>query len=147
MAAEPRFTRPGTSLETLDAAWNDRLREATVLRLASCYAASIVFGVYAIEIYLKCRICRKLGLRLLPKAFEIHDLESLLLLSGLSSKIQAKAAVQVQKNWSQVVQVSERINEMRYSPGERWTEGDAAEFFAQILESPHAVLPWLEKQR
>jgi hypothetical protein len=147
MAGEFRFTRLGTTLADLDAAWNDRLLDAQAMRVSGRTAASIMFGVYSLEIYLKARICRKLALTQLPKAFEIHDLDGLLMLSGLFQKTQAKSARGMKANWTFIVRTSERLNEMRYSPDDRWTSSDAATFFEQLTGEPDGVLTWLRRQR
>jgi len=42
--------------------------------------------LYALEICLKARICKKLDQPKLPTAFEIHDIDGLLLLAGLARR-------------------------------------------------------------
>ena len=104
-------------------------------------------GLYAVEISLKARICRKLSISHLPRAFEIHDLDGLLLLAGLSSRILGKSAIKTRANWDFIVRTSEKINEMRYTPSVRWTDADASEFFRQLDELPTGFFPWLARQR
>jgi len=147
MAAEQRFTKPGTTLSDLETAWSDRLADADALMTSGRHASAIVMGLFSLEILLKVLICRKLAIRHLPRAFEIHDLDGLLLLSGLSSRINEKAELLVRANWSFLVRSSERLNEMRYSPNSGWSRNDAIVFFEQLRGEPDGVLTWLQRQQ
>ena len=93
------FTKPGTELSFLEAAWQDRLADAEALFAAGRNAWAIATALYALEIRLKVLVCKKLDLSDLPRAFEVHDLDGLLLLAGLSRRIKRKGAVQVKQNW------------------------------------------------
>jgi hypothetical protein len=147
MAADRWFMKPGADRAELEKAWRDRVREAEILRKAGRYATAIVTGIYSVEILLKVKICKKLDLARLPRAFEIHDLDSLLLLAGLSGKIDRPRWSGVRDSWVLLVKTSESLNEMRYSSHARWSEADAAGFFACLTGTPQGVLPWLRGQR
>lgn len=82
----------------------------------------------------------------LPRAFEIHDLMALLLLAGLSRRIERKPARNVKKSWDRVVEVSQNLNNFRYTNDARWA-ADAANFFRQLRDPPYGVLLWLDKIR
>ena len=66
---------------------------------------AIANAIYSIEIRLKVLICNKTGVDWhFPSAFEIHDLEALLVLSGLSSaneRAQVRPAVKI--NWDDIL--------------------------------------------
>ncbi len=75
--------KPGAQRTDLLAAYPDRLAEAGDLFDGARYGSAIALALYALEIYLKVRICMRLDLDALPKAFQIHDLDGLIMLSGL----------------------------------------------------------------
>jgi hypothetical protein len=85
MGGGSRFSTLGTQVNDLEAAATDRLLDAEALFAAGRFASAVAMGVYALEIQLKVLICRRLNLTALPRAFEIHDIESLLVLSGHQS--------------------------------------------------------------
>jgi hypothetical protein len=95
MPAKGEFTRAGAPRSELEAAWQDRLAEAQSLHAAGHHAGAIAAALYALEIRLKVLICKRLDLDALPTGFEIHDLDSLLLLTGLSQRIERRGALKV----------------------------------------------------
>ena len=145
MGAGSRFSTPGAQVPDLQAATADRLLDAKALFAAGRFASAVAMGVYALEIQLKVLICNRLNLTALPKAFEIHELESLLVLSGYQSA-KDSAHTDVKFNWEKTVSRSLRINEMRYSASTNWNQTDVGEFFQQLRDPPHGVLPWLMLQ-
>lgn len=82
-----------------------RLREAEILHAAGLYDGAAYLAGYAIEMALKARICRLLGVEDYPiagslrPAYAVHDLAQLVLLAGLQQKLDA-AAPPVLANWS-----------------------------------------------
>ena len=92
------FAKLGSSVADLDTAWRDRLADAEALLAAGRNGWAIATGLYALEIRLKVLVCRRLDIDKLPKAFEVHDLSSLLLLAGLSQRILRKPARTVKTN-------------------------------------------------
>jgi hypothetical protein len=141
------FTRLGTAVADLDAAWQDRLTEAEGLLAAGRNAWAIATGLYALETRLKVMVCKKLDLEGLPKAFETHDLDGLLLLAGLSRRIQRRSAAPVKRSWEEIRSLLRRLNELRYGPDARWSRPQATTFFSQFRDAPNGVLPWLARQR
>jgi hypothetical protein len=103
--------------------------------------------MYALEIRLKVLICRRLDLGDLPRAFEIHDLSSLLLLAGLSNRIERKPARGVRRNWDRNLVMAGHLNEFRYTADSKWPAAMAFGFFQQLRDPPHGVMTWLSKVR
>ncbi|HMB03661.1 MAG TPA: hypothetical protein VKP69_07955, partial [Isosphaeraceae bacterium] len=77
------FTKPGARRVELQQASVDRQLDARALLAATRYASAIAMGLYALEIRLKVKICFRLDLDALPTAFEVHDFQGLLILTGL----------------------------------------------------------------
>jgi hypothetical protein len=118
------FATLGAPLADLEAAAIERLQDAEMLFTGGSFASAIAMGVYSLEIHLKVRICKKLNLIKLPKAFEIHELESLLVLSGRQGA-RDSAPPAVQRNWEEIVVQSLQINELRYLSPSRWDQSAA----------------------
>src|SRR4051794_33829779 len=120
MAGEAKFAKLGAQLADLQIAAGDRLLDAEALFASDRFASAIAMGVYSLEIQLKVRICQKLNLQALPRPFEIHELEGLLILSGLRAAYDSAAAV-VRKNWEDVSDQAMLINKLKYKPHINWT--------------------------
>jgi hypothetical protein len=145
MAGASPYRTLRARLADLQAAASDRLLDAEALYAAGRYASSIAMGIYSLEIALKVRICQRLGLTALPKPFEIHDLDGLLILSGLSAAKDAASAV-VQSNWDFVTDPALDINDLRYLASGGWTQAQAQDFLRQLRDPPDGILPWLAAQ-
>ena len=74
----------GLTAADLDQAWKDRLDDAQALEAAGRHGAAMGARLYALEIYLKFRICQRLNLANPLKKLEIHDLDALLTFAGFS---------------------------------------------------------------
>jgi hypothetical protein len=111
MAATSKFSNFGARSGDLQVAAADRLLDAEARFAAGRFASAVAMGVYALEIQLKVLICKRLNLAALPKAFEIHELESLLVLSGLQA-VRDSAHKDVTFNWERIVSRSLQINEI-----------------------------------
>jgi hypothetical protein len=145
MAKGPKFAAFRASLTDLQLAATDRLHEAELLFANDRFASAIAMGLYSLEIQLKVRVCVRLNLVKLPIAFEIHDLEGLLVLSGLrAARDSAPPAVQL--SWTEIINTAAKLNELRYQPAANWAQKSAADFLAQLRDPPHGVLPWLSAQ-
>lgn len=145
MAGDRSFTKPGADRVELEKAWKARLRDAEALLAAGRSAAAMAAGYYAVEILLKALICKRLDVDSLPRAFEIHDLESLLVLAGLSRKMKEKGSAKLQKNWESLSELGLFLNELRYSSDERWAAVDVGEFLDQLTSPKGGIIPWLSK--
>jgi HEPN domain-containing protein len=144
---ERDFTKLSGKLTDLDVAWKDRLKDAEALLDAGRHGWSMATAHYAVEILLKVMICKKLDLPQLPKAFEIHDHDSLLLLAGLSVRMSRKSFQAVKRNWDAVTSQSPKVNDMRYTGDSNWTRNQAEQFLKLLKDLPDGVLPWLSRQR
>lgn len=147
MAGDKALTTLRAALSDLDAAWQDRLVDADALFKAGRNAGAIAAALYALEIRLKVLVCKKLDLPQLPRAFEIHDLDGLLLLAGLSRRLRRKSAAKVLLNWDAILSQSQKLNDLRYAPDKNWSHAQAATFLRQLTTPPDGILPWLSKQR
>ncbi len=147
MAAEKSFTKRIAQASDLDVAANDRLADSKALFAANRPAMAIATAIYSIEIRLKVLICKKLELPALPKAFEIHDLEALLVLSGLSSRLNEPNAASVKSNWDNILTLEVRLNDLRYTPDHNWSPHQASTFLRWLEAPSDGVLPWLLNQK
>ena len=148
MAAERSFSKSRTERHDLEAATDARLKDAIALIECGRPAAAILMGLYTVEIRLKVVICRRLDLDRLPKPFEIHDIEELIIGSGLSKKIkQVKRPRAIPRNWERIVEISLNTGMIRYR-GDSSTDREVASEFMALLDNPTSgVLRWLDKQR
>jgi hypothetical protein len=147
MASDRSFAKLGTLVDDLDKAAGERLAEAELLLAAGRYSSAVMIGFYALEIRLNVLICRRLDLDQLPRAFEIHDLESLLVLSGVSRKIRSIIRPRgVATNWDKLSLASVELNNFRYSAKPGWDQAWAAEILSQLRDPPNRVLLWLARQ-
>jgi len=149
MAGEQKFTRLGAALTDLETVWRDRLADADALLAADRHASAIAMGLYALEICLKARICRKLDQPKLPTAFEIDDIDGPLLPAGLARRLEGKSwqMSRVRKNWDGIREIANQLNDLRYLPDRRWSHPRASEFLDPLTNTRDGVLPWLSKQR
>lgn len=145
MAGGSKLSTPGALLADLLQAAADRLLDAEDLLAAGRYASSIAMGVYSLEIHLKVRICQRLNLTALPRIFEIHELEGLLVMTGLQPARNA-APHPVQQNWAEIAAEAERINDLRYQPSAIRGHLEAHAFLQRLRDPPDGVLPWLLAQ-
>jgi hypothetical protein len=145
MAGGSKFATLGAPLADLEAAATERLQDAEMLFARGRFASAIAMGLYSLEIHLKVRICKKLNLTGLPTAFEIHELESLLVLSGLQSA-RDSAPHTLRFNWEQIADQSLQTNDMRYLSPSNWNQSDALTLLQQLRDPPDGVLPWLLAQ-
>ncbi len=144
--ANPRdYQSLGADVADLDQAAFDRLVDAEAMFTSGRHAATIAMGVYCLEITLKARICRRLDLPKLPRPFEIHDLDGLLTLSGLTARLNA-AAVGVCYNWLEILKIAPKLNGLRYLPDSNWTVQEAQDFLDQLRTPPEGILIWLSTQ-
>ena len=147
MAADRSFTNLGTAtVGDLNQAWEDRLRDADALLAAERFPSAVAMAVYSLEIRLKVRICQRLDVLSLPKAFEMHDLAGLLILSGLSQRLSAAEADPIKRNWVKITQTANLVTDRRYQSNNALGRQDAELFFAQLRDPSSGVLPWISNQ-
>jgi hypothetical protein len=145
MAKEHRFSELGALEADLASAWQDRLTDAQALLHANRNAAAIASGLYAVEILLKALVCKTLDLQQLPSAFEFHDLRGLATVAGLRREIDDPLfkASQVGVNWSDILNESLTLNNLRYQPDANWTSQKASLFFQRLQDPQDGVLGWI----
>lgn len=137
------FTTLGSSRTDLEAACVDRLSDAQVLLQRGRYASAIAMGLYSVVTCLKARICRKLDLAALPKAFQIHDLDSLLLLTGLRRSMDNLGSHPVKMSWDSITTpgTNQHVNKLRYSSSNNWTQAQATDYMRWVSHPHDGVVP------
>ncbi len=104
-------------------------------------------ALYALEISLKAKICNRLDLTHLPKPFQIHELDELLILTGLSRKLEDPAAIRVKQHWDAIVTgQAQHVNDLRYLPSTHVSRGQAEAILQQLTGPTDGVLLWLASQ-
>ena len=123
-----------------------RLAEAKTLAENGHHAGAIYVGGYAVECLLKAAICCCLDLDRLPTTFHSHDLEALLVRSGLKRKLERTK--RVHENFGMITALwnVEGGDPIRYkNPGEV-KEADSRKFIGWLANSNVGVLPWVSNQ-
>jgi len=148
MANERSFKKPGTKLTELQEAWPDRLQDSRILFDGAQYGSAIAAGLYALEILLKVLICKRLDLNALPKAFEIHDLDQLVILTGLSRQIEAVVVEpsEVQVNWNAILTFSAQLTNIRYTGSQTWSREQAEDFLGRLSGAEGGVISWFQSK-
>ena len=85
-------------LADLEEAWKERETEAGLLAGVNDGVTALCLRIYALEIRLKARICRQLGLESLPKVCKTHDFSDLIIFTGLLSELNDSAHVDLKRN-------------------------------------------------
>jgi hypothetical protein len=135
-----RFSVPGELRTNLEQAWRDRLIDAEALLQQGRTASAIAQAIYTVEIFLKVLICKKLNLDALPRPFEIHELRDLLLLAGLSKRIDEPALRKLKPIWDDIAEIAKEINDLRYQPSANWNKRLAN---TTVNRVKNKVVPWL----
>lgn len=124
-----------------------RLREAEALYHAGLYDGCAYLAGYAVELALKARICRLLGLKDYPlelgQTFRIHELEQLKVLAGLTDQIHPGRNRDLFNNWSKAVEWSP---EQRYEAPGKYNAHAALLLLDSIRAKPNGVLTWLSRR-
>ena len=132
----------------LDQAWQDRMDDAQALETAGRYGAAVAARLYAIEIYLKFRICQRLNLANPLKRLEIHHLDALIVFAGLSQTLASLPATNnIRLNGDRLVEFSDKLNDLRYLPASRWTPRENADLTRWLNDPAEGVMTWLKGQK
>ena len=127
-----------------------RIKEAVKLQRSKFYDGAFYLAGYAVELYLKAKICENMDVpdfydthvpkSDLSKTFLIHNLDRLVLLSGLYTKFEAakKTVPNLTDHWDKVLTWSEKS---RYNNPNTKTEIEALEF----IESAKIIIKWIKK--
>jgi hypothetical protein len=115
------LTKPGARRAELEQASVDRPLDDQAFFAASRCASAMATWLYSLEIRLKVKICFRMDLDALPTAFETHDFQGLLILTGPSKRLEAPHFRHEKAKWDFVSSYkSHHINELRYSPTSHW---------------------------
>ena len=123
-----------------------KLREAEQLYDAGYYDGCAYLCGYVVELALKARICRFLGVTEYPELsfFKTHNFDILRLLAGLEARlVPGKVSLQLLQNWSAVIQWSP---ELRYSAPGTYSRTQALQLLDAIRDPKEGVLTWLSKR-
>jgi HEPN domain-containing protein len=122
-----------------------RLKEAEALFSSNFYDGCAYLAGYSVELALKARICRLLGISEYPssgklaKVYAVHDLDQLLLLAGLR-KVVDPSNKQLFDNWSTAALWTP---ERRYDAPGKVAQQDAEDILNAIRDTPNGVLTWI----
>lgn len=111
------------------------------------YDGSAYLCGYVVELALKARICRLLDVNEYPdggrlkQVYGVHDLDQLLLLSGLRRKLDPSYRL-LFENWSIAVPWKP---ERRYAPAGTVTRQEAEEILNAVRDEKTGVLKWIRK--
>ena len=131
----------------LDQAWQDRMDDAKALDAVGRHGAAMAARLYAIEIYLKYRICQRLNLTNPLKKLEIHDLDALIVSAGFSKVLAAMpAGSNLKQNWDRIVAFSDELNDLRYLPAARWSQQQSTDLSRWLDDPSDGVMTWLMNQ-
>lgn len=121
-----------------------RLQDAKALIAAERYSAAIYLAGYAVECYLKVAICARLDWKALYPTFKIHDLDVLLLHTGLESSISITPTVE--ESFRQIVGLwkMEGRDNVRYRDPDGLSKADAQDFLQWVENPTTGVVPWVK---
>jgi hypothetical protein len=126
---------------------NLRLREAEALYDAGFYDGAAYLCGYVVELALKARICKLLGVTDYPdtgdykRVYAVHDFTQLLFLSGLRTKLDP-GNVPLFTNWSTAIPWKP---ERRYSPVGTFSQQDAQDILDAIRDRNNGLLRWIKR--
>lgn len=125
----------------------ERLEEAELHYSNKFFRGAYYLAGYAVELGLKAVACQSLGVEIfekkkvpghIAKSFMIHDLQDLVILSGLSSELDflTQNDPVFAKNWSKVVDWSEQ---------RRYDTGCRQHLVRQFISSVKKVMLWISQ--
>lgn len=126
-----------------------RLLEAETLFQAKHYAGAVYLGGYAVECFLKVAICVRLEWDALRGTFKTHDLEGLLLYSGLDRTL--RTSRDIVDSFGKIVQIwaieasgnNDGRRSVRYQRPTDIDEQTARRFLEYVANPSIGVVPWL----
>ncbi|MCY3020917.1 MAG: hypothetical protein NTW87_18015 [Planctomycetota bacterium] len=136
-------TDTSADLADLIAVAEERLRDFQALRKAGCYAGAVYVGRYAVEVFLKCLICRRLGKTKLPVIFHSHNLAALLFFAGLNEELEEKQP----RRFASFKEVrGQRVDQLRYQNPARVGVSDCNNWERWLNDKREGIVPWLRKK-
>jgi len=139
-------TNPIIRRTTLVRIGEARLREARALLEAGEYSGAVYLAGYAVECHLKAAICVRLDWESLLATFKTHDLEGLLLYTGLQRKL--RNVDLVRSSFTKIVGLwngGGREPVVRYDDPASLDQQTAQLFMSSVEGVPEGVIPWLQK--
>lgn len=137
---------PGTTLADLELAWQEREEEARQQVALGHGSSAVAMRLYALEIRVKTIICKQLGLGTLPRACKTHDLEELIIFTGLWPRLEDAANAATRQKWDLVVRFSKRyLNDLRYLPRSALDPQDLENVHSALDDPQDGVLAWLSR--
>lgn len=147
MTVKSRLAEFGAKLADLQDAYQARLRDYSCLAAAKRHAGAVIMAIFSVEILLKCLICKNIGEQALPRVFQEHDLEGLLIMAGLRSKLQHPRLAKIQYSWTRIREFGERSIEFRYlAEASVIRAADFVQFRMWLEDAKVGVVPWLKRQ-
>ena len=135
---------------------NDRYNDAECLLLAGRFDAAYYIAGYSVELMLKAKVCKNLGIEDffdfanpqktklgngdIYRPFKVHDLEQLLVLSGIYTQFnnQINTDITLKQSWSIIKKWDENT---RYLTGK--TKKDAEDLLTSIKKFAQWILNYL----
>jgi len=147
-----RYNESVTSGQNLKKLALARLRTAKILLSNNESDVAVYLLGYVVEFALKAIICKKLDLTTYPpvsedwleKTFKTHSFDALLLLAGLSNKINANAPADLWYNWTELTKW--RVD-MRYDPIGTYKQSDVEEKIKALESKPNGLLTWIRRKK
>lgn len=134
-----------TTLNDLDAAWSERETEARSMA-AHFPVASLVLRIYSLEIRIKTIICRTLTVDCLPKHCKTHELDELIIFTGLFAELNDPSNAGIRQSWDILADFAKnRLNKIRYLPASRMPSPDLAKCIDALDNPRDGVWTWLSK--
>jgi hypothetical protein len=123
-----------------------RALEAQDLIVRKRFSGAIFLGGCALECFLKAAVCTTLKLDGLPEVFKTHDLEALLLYSGLRSDLEARPAVQ--ESFARIVEAwgYDGRDKLLYAEPGAFSKERAKRFMDHLTGKETGVIPWLQSR-
>lgn len=124
-----------------------RLDEAQTLFAAGLYDGAAYLAGYVVEMALKARICRVLGVNEYPSGgpykpvYAVHNLEQLLFLAGLKPRMNPGSAA-LFANWSIALPWTP---ERRYTAPGSFSQQDALDILNAIRQPQNGILRWIRR--
>jgi hypothetical protein len=130
-------------LKDLELAWQAREAEAKALE-ANFPAMSLSLRLYALEIRIKTKVCQKLSIDKLPKACRTHEINELIIFTGLSRELDDPARAALRKNWDSLAFFAKnQLNGIRYLPGNALSPSEVAAVLDALDDAQDGVWTWL----
>ena len=135
-----RIIRRATLLSLVDC----RIREAGALRIAGLHAGCVYLAGYAVECQLKFTICWTLGWDELRATFKTHDLELLLMHSGVDARMRGNA--KIVESFAKICEIwKPDTGALRYDDPAKYEESTSSLFMQCALDPEVGVITWLRK--